>query len=147
MELTFEPAGTDKEIKEIFGYNIDAFTDSPDFKWTLDELKKEVKEGWEVFSVKLENEVIAAIFMKREGSKLLTKNTAVAAHHQGSGYNHQIKDFFELKGRELKCKEVHHFCRIDNFRMYSLNESHGYRKLDKRVGKDGQVVEWIKSLK
>ena len=147
MELTFERAGTDKEIREIFDYNIDAFTDSPDFKWTLEELKKEVKDRWEVFSVKHENEVIAAVFIKKDGRKLLTKNTAVAAHHQGSGYNHQIKDFFELRARELKCNEIHHFCRIDNFRMYSLNESHGYKKLEKKPGRDGLVVEWVKTLK
>jgi hypothetical protein len=147
MELTFEPAGTDKEIKEIFEYNIDAFTDSPDFKWTLEELKKEVKDGWDIFSVRYDKEVIAAVFLKKESGKLYTKNTAISAHHQGSGYNHQIKDFFELRARALKCKEIHHYCRIDNFRMYSLNESHGYKKLDKKLGKSGQVVEWIKELK
>ncbi len=147
MELTFESAGTDKAIREVFEYNIDAFIDSPDFNWTLEELKNEIKDGWELYSVKFQGEVIAAVFIKKEGSKLLTKNTAISAHHQGSGYNHQIKDFFELKARALNCKEIHHFCRIDNFRMYSLNESHGYKKLDKKIGKDGQVVEWIKELK
>jgi hypothetical protein len=31
--------------------------------------------------------------------------------------------------------------------MYSLNESHGYKKLDRKKGKDGEVVEWKKELK
>ena len=109
--------------------------------------KKELKNGWEIFAVRYkEDEIIAAILIKKEGNALLTKNTTVKAHHQGLGYNHQIKDFFELRARELKTEEIHHFCRIDNFRMYSLNESHGYKKLDECSDGDEHVVEWVKYL-
>ncbi|RLA62843.1 MAG: hypothetical protein DRQ88_05520 [Epsilonproteobacteria bacterium] len=147
MPLNFKQAKTDKEIKEILDYNIDAFTDSPDFTWDLEGLKKEMKNGWKVFAVRYkEDEVIAAILIKKAENQLLTKNTTVKAHHQGLGYNHQIKDFFELRARDLKLDEVHHFCRIDNFRMYSLNESHGYKKLNESSSPDKQVVEWIKYL-
>ena len=74
------------------------------------------------------------------------KNTAVKINHQGSGYSHQIKDFFELRARELKLRVIFHFCRIDDFRMYSLNESHGYKKTSRRLGKNGEVVEWRKTI-
>lgn len=147
MPLAFQKAKTDEEIREILDYNIDAFTDSPDFSWDLEGLKRELKNGWEIFSVRYkEDEIIAAIFLKKEGDQLLTKNTTVKAHHQGLGYNHQIKDFFELSARDLKVQELHHFCRIDNFRMYSLNESHGYKKLEESSSGDEQVVEWVKYL-
>jgi len=74
----------------------------------------------------------------------LTKNTAVKANYQGSGFSHEIKNFFDKKAKELKAKKILHYCSIDNFRMYSLNESHGYKKTKKS---EGQLVEWVKDIK
>ena len=146
MELNFEEAKSKKDIEEILNYNIDAFTDSPGFSWDLEGLREEMKQGWHLYSVRFQGEeIIAAILFKKDGNKLYTKNTTVKAHHQGSGYNHQIKDFFELKAKELKVQEIYHLCRIENFRMYSLNESHGYTKLDQSP-EGGQIVEWVKYL-
>jgi hypothetical protein len=51
MKLTFKKAKTEKDIKSIHDYNIDAFSDSPDFKWTFEEIKKEVADGWELYSL------------------------------------------------------------------------------------------------
>lgn len=147
MELKFKKTKGASEIQEIYDYTIDAFSDTPDFSWTLDDLKCEVKDGWELFSVSTGTEVIAAVFMKKDGEALLTKNTAIKLTHQGSGFSHRIKEFFEKRARELKLKQIVHYCRIDNFRMYSLNESHGYKKSSRRLGEDGQLVEWVKSLK
>lgn len=146
MSLTFKRAKTEKEIKAVYEYNLMAFTDGPDFNWSLEEIKKGLKDKWELYSVHLSDEIIAAVFIKVEKSGLKTKNTAVKTHHQGSGYNHQIKDFFEFKARELKIDRIFHYCRIDNFRMYSLNESHDYRKTNKKQT-DPYVVEWVKELK
>ena len=146
MDLTFKSVKVDKDIKAVYEYNIDAFTDSPDFNWTLEGIKKELKDGWELYSVYWNEEIIAAVFLKVSGKDLITKNTAVKMHHQGSGYNHQIKDFFELKARELGLKTILHYCRIDNFRMYSLNESHGYKKTPNKL-ESPHVVEWEKFLK
>ena len=84
MKLTFKKAKTENDIKAIFDYNIDAFSDSPDFKWTFDEIKKEVSEGWELYSLMLEGEIMAAVFYKIEEDSLLTKNTAIKITHQGS---------------------------------------------------------------
>lgn len=146
MRLKFQRAKTEKEIRAIYDYNIDAFSDSPDFKWTLEEIKKEVSEDWQLFSMNLDGEIIAAIFYKIEKDSLLTKNTAIKVTHQGSGYSHNMKEFFEKVARENKLKKIFHYCRIDNFRTYSLNESHKYKKTPNKYGPDQLVVEWVKTL-
>jgi glycosidase len=146
MSLNFFHAAKQKEMKKIYDYTIDAFSDSPDFNWNLEEIKKEVKDGWSLFGVtNLEEEIVAALFFRLDSGSLLTKNTGLKINHQGAGYSHQIKEFFETKARELKAKSIKHYCRIDNFRMYSLNESHGYKKTDLKVD-DEQIVEWEKPL-
>lgn len=145
MDLIFKKATSKKDYEAIYNYNIDAFSDSPDFSWTLDDIKKEVQEGWELYSVSFEDEIIAAVFFQQVGDELQTKNTAVLTTHKGSGFSHKIKEFLENKAKELGLKKIVHYCRIDNFRMYSLNESHGYKKSDKKYA-DGQIVEWVKKL-
>lgn len=146
MSLTFTEATSSKELKKLHDYTIDAFSDTPDFSWTLDDLKHEMKDGWQIYCVTNEEEdVVAAVFVKVEGDTLQTKNTGLKIHHQGMGYSHQIKEFFEQFARKKKLKNLVHYCRIDNFRMYSLNESHGYSKTENKIG-DGQVVEWIKKI-
>lgn len=147
MKLTFKKATSVKDIKSIHDYNIDAFSDSPDFKWTFEEIKKEVADGWELYSLISDGEVVAAVFYKVELDSLLTKNTAIKIDHQGGGLSHSIKEFFEKIAREHKLKRIYHYCRIDNFRMYSLNESHQYKKTTKKLGDEGLVVEWVKTLK
>lgn len=146
MDLTFKKAANDKDIQAVFDHNIDAFSDSPDFKWTLDEIRNEVSEGWELYSLISDKDIVAAAFFKVEGDALLTKNTAIKSDHQGSGLSHAIKEFFEKIARDKKLKRIFHYCRIDNFRMYSLNESHSYRKTPNKIGEDGLVVEWVKLL-
>jgi hypothetical protein len=145
QELVFKKATKVAEYKAIYDHNLDAFTDSPDFNWDIEEIKKEVKEGWNIFSAHVGEDIIAALFLKLEGKKLLTKNTGTKMSHQGSGYSHNIKEFFEKSAKEMKAKKIYHYCRIDNFRMYSLNESHGYAKTAKKLD-SGLVVEWEKLL-
>ena len=147
MDLIFKPATTQKDIKSVVEYNIDAFSDSPDFNWNLEEVNLEISDGWELFSVSFSNEIIAAVFLKSEGDALLSKQTAIKMSHQGKEFSHRIKDFIEQKAKEKKLKKVVNHCRIDNFRMYSLNESHGYTKTNKKMDDSGQIVEWIKKLK
>lgn len=145
MQLEFRKTTKESEFREIYEHNLDAFTDTPDFCWNLEEIKKEVKEGWELYAVYAENEIIAAVFIKQENTDLLTKNTALKMSHQGSGFSHQIKEFLEEEAKKRGAKRIVHYCRIDNFRLYSLNESHGYRKTGKQLD-DGQIVEWEKNL-
>lgn len=111
----------------------------------MEEIRNEVAEGWELYSVMVDGEIIAALFFKADKDTLYTKNTAIKVSYQGSGFSHKIKEYFEKVAREKGLKHIAHYCRIDNFRMYSLNESHGYRKTPKKMG-DGQVVEWMKDL-
>lgn len=146
MSLKFQEAQGSKDLRKLHEYTIDAFSDTPDFSWTLDDLKQEMKDGWEIFSANNEDgDVVAAVFVKTDGDTLYTKNTGLKIHHQGLGYSHQIKEFFEQFARKKKLKRLVHFCRIDNFRMYSLNESHGYLKTDNKYN-EGQVVEWEKKI-
>lgn len=146
MSLTFFSASKPKDIKEVYEYTIDAFSDTPDFNWNLDEIKREVSDGWSLCGVKNEDdEIVAAVFYRLDEGSILTKNTGLKINHQGAGYNHEIKEFFESKAKELKAKSIKHYCRIDNFRMYSLNESHGYAKTPNKI-EDGQIVEWEKKL-
>ncbi|MCO4794835.1 MAG: hypothetical protein KC493_14040 [Bacteriovoracaceae bacterium] len=145
MDLTFEKAGKESEYKAIYDHNLDAFTDTPDFKWNLSEIKKEVKDGWKLFSVRAGSDIISAVFIKKDKDALLSKNTAIKMSYQGSGFSHQIKEFIEKTAIELKVNSIYHYCRIDNFRMYSLNESHGYKKTATKLD-DGQIVEWKKNI-
>lgn len=146
MKLTFKKAKTQEDINDIYEHNIDAFSDSPDFKWTIEEIQKEVSDGWELYSLILDDQIVAAVFYKIEKSALLTKNTAIKTDHQGAGLSHMIKEFFEKVARDNKLKQIFHYCRIDNFRMYSLNESHSYKKTPNKIGEDGLVVEWVKKI-
>ncbi len=143
----FVKAKLEKDLVSIVDHNIDAFSDTPDFSWNLEEIKQEIKQGWEVYAVYLNSEIIAAAFLKEEGDQLLTKNTSIKMTFQGSGYSHKIKEFFEKEARGRKVAELVHFCRIDNFRMYSLNEGHGYVKTPRKLGPTGELVEWIKPLR
>lgn len=144
--ISFRHVYDEKEIRAVFDYNIDAFSDTPDFHWGIGEIKEEMKHGWELHAVLWGDEVIAAVFLKLEGGTLLSKNTAIKMTYQGSGFSHQIKAFVEAKAKEMKARKVLHYCRIDNFRMYSLNEGHGYKKTNKKLP-DEQVVEWMKVVK
>lgn len=146
MELIFKQAKTVKQIEEAYNYNIDAFSDSPDFNWTLDAIVNETKDGWEVWEAVRADEIIGVAFIKQEGTTLLTKNTSIKMNYQGHGYSHKIKEFLERKGVELKVKEIVHFCSIDDFRMYSLNESHGYNKNQIKQNQNELVVRWNKKL-
>ena len=145
--LVFERADKSKDFKDIYGHNLDIFSESPDFKWTYDDIKREVEEeGWELYSVKIEQDIIAALFFKVDESRLLTKNTALKMNFQGSGYSHRIKEFFESVARRHRIDSIVHYCRIDDFRAYSLNESHGYRRMEDSSRIGDRVVAWIKRL-
>lgn len=144
--LTFTHVTKEKDIQAVYDHNIDAFSDSPDFKWNLQEIKNEIKGGWDLYSVSVGKEIVAALFVSEVNKGLYTKNTGLKMHHQGSGFSHEIKEFYEKLAREKKLGRIVHYCRIDNFRMYSLNESHGYRKTEKPVDEEGLVVEWTKLL-
>ena len=147
MKLSFQKAKSTKDIKDVYEYNIDAFSESPDFNWNLTEIQNEVKDGWDLYAAYLGEEVIAAVFLKKEKTSLLSKTTSIKMNYQGSGYSHKIKEFIEDSAKKEKAKEVVNFCGIDNFRMYSLNESHGYKKTGRKLGNKGQVVEWVKPLR
>jgi hypothetical protein len=146
MKLKFQRAQSEADVLNVYEYNIDAFSESPDFNWNLDEIKKELDSGWSLYSANLNEEVIAAVFLKKDQTVLYSKTTSIKINYQGSGYSHKIKEFIEDSAKKMKAKEIVNFCGIDNFRMYSLNESHGYTKTGRKLGENGQVVEWVKQI-
>ena len=147
MKLKFLLAKSAADIKSVYEYNIDAFSESPDFNWNLDEIQREIKSGWDLYSANINDEVIAAVFLKKDKNTLYSKTTSIKMNFQGSGFSHKIKEFIEDSAKKMKAKEIINFCGIDNFRMYSLNESHGYQKTGRKLGDNGQVVEWKKLVK
>ena len=62
MKLNFQKASTTQDIQNVYEYNIDAFSESPDFNWNLKEIEKEVSEGWDLYAAHLGDEVIVGSF-------------------------------------------------------------------------------------
>ena len=146
-KLEFKRATSDQDIQQIYEYTIDAFVDfSPESKWSIREIKNEVNDGWQLYGVFHKGKVISALFLKLKGDALLTKNTAIEQDYQGSGFSHRIKEFYEQQARAAHLTKIVHYCAIDDFRMYSLNESHGYHKTDRHPDKHGLMTEWVRDL-
>ncbi len=144
--LTFKEAKKEEELINLSNFDIQAFTDTPDFSWTLDSIKNEVKTGWRLYAVSLDEEIVAAVLLKRDGDSLLTKNTPIKMAFQGNGFSHQIKDFYEEEAKRSQVKKVFNYCPVDNFRMIALNESHGYHRTGRSLGPAKTVIEWVKNL-
>ena len=146
-KLKFEKIKSHSDIEKVYNYDVEVFTETPDFDWTLDSIKDEVKDGWQLYAVTLGEEIVAAAFMKEEGGALLTKNTPIKMIYQGNGYSHRIKDFFEDMAKEKKTPKVFHYCSSHNFRMIALNESHGYERTPKTFDGLKYMTEWEKPIK
>jgi hypothetical protein len=146
--LVFSSPVNDEDLMKVYNFNVEVFTDTTDFNWTLDNIKKELKDGWKLYSVKADdNQIIAAVFLKNTTDALLTKSTPVKIEYQGNGYSHKIKEFIEDMAKKNKARKIINYCRRDNFRMISLNETHGYAKTGKVIETDQNLIEWEKSLK
>jgi hypothetical protein len=144
--LRFVEARKEEEIVNLSKFDIQAFTDTQDFSWSLDNIKKEVKTGWKLYSVLSDDEIVAAVLVKTDGDKLFTKNTPIKMAFQGNGFSHMIKNFYEEEAKRLNISKVLNYCPVDNFRMIALNESHGYRKTGNAFGVANNIIEWEKTL-
>jgi RimJ/RimL family protein N-acetyltransferase len=142
--LRFIKCNSDDELKKLYNYDVDVFAEAGDFDWSLENLKKEKKQGWEIYSVEQNNEIIAAVFLRFDEDSLATKNTSIKMTFQGQGFSHRIKDFYEHLARAHKVSSIVHYCAVDNFRAIALNESHGYKRV--KTLKNGEVIEWKKTL-
>lgn len=146
-KLKFEEIKSSDDIEKVYNYDVEVFTETPDFDWTLQSIKEEVKDGWALYAATLGEQIIAATFLKEEkGKGLLTKNTPIKMIFQGNGYSHRIKDFFENEAKKRKIGKVYHYCSSHNFRMISLNESHGYERTPAHFEEIKYLTEWEKSL-
>lgn len=142
--LRFIKCNGEVELKKLYNYDVDVFAEAGDFDWSLENLKKEKKLGWEIYSVEQSNEIIAAVFLRFDDNTLSTKNTSIKMTYQGQGFSHRIKDFYEHLAKTHKVSAIIHFCAVDNFRAIALNESHGYKRV--KTLKNGEVIEWKKTL-
>lgn len=147
MKIALVKPNSTETIKDIYNFNVKAFADSQDFSWTEDNIKKEMDTGWSLRSVHVDKEIICALFMKKDDQTLLTKNTPLKLTHQGNGYSHQIKDFYEDYALEHGLNKVVNYCPEDNFRMVALNESHKYEKTGSKIVGNVNMIEWEKKLK
>jgi predicted GNAT family acetyltransferase len=145
-KLVFKPSKTKQEIASIYNFNVNAFADMKDFDWSEQNIKKEIADGWQLFSVEFDGDIVAAAFIKESDQALLTKNTPIKMDYQGNGFSHRIKDFYEQYAREHGIKTIVNYCPNDNFRMISLNEGHHYEKTGNFLGKNKEILEWRKTL-
>jgi predicted GNAT family acetyltransferase len=144
--LTFKEAKKEEEVVNLSKFDIQAFTDTQDFSWSLDNIKKEVKTGWKLFSVMTDSEIVAAVLIRKDGDTLFTKNTPIKMAFQGNGFSHQIKNFYEEEARKFRANKVVNYCPVDNFRMIALNESHGYKRTGNAHGLTNNIIEWVKVI-
>lgn len=145
-ELTFREAKKEEEVVNLSKFDMQAFTDTQDFSWNLDNIKKEVKTGWKLYSVMSDEEIVAAVLLRKEGDTLFTKNTPIKMAFQGNGFSHKIKNFYEEEAKRSQIARVVNYCPMDNFRMIALNESHGYKRTGKALGIASNIIEWVKVL-
>lgn len=145
--MKFVEAKKDKDLKDIYNHDFGVFADALDFKWTLEGIKKVKKAGWGVFSLVVEDEIIAALFIKFEKGVLYTKNTPIKINHQGHSYSDRIKDYYEKLAKKKNAKKIVHFCRVDDFRMISLNEDFGYKRTGNTLEDNDEFIEWEKIFK
>jgi predicted GNAT family acetyltransferase len=144
--LIFKEAKKEEDFVNLSKFDIQAFTDTQDFSWTLDSIKKEVKTGWKLYSVMTEGEIVAAVLLKRDGDTLFTKNTPIKMAFQGNGFSHKIKNFYEEEAKKSQAQKVINYCPVDNFRMIALNESHGYKRTGNALGLGHNIIEWVKVI-
>jgi predicted GNAT family acetyltransferase len=145
-ELVFKEAKKEEEVVNLSKFDMQAFTDTQDFSWNLDGIKKEVKTGWKLYSVTNEDEIVAAVLIKKDGDTLFTKNTPIKMAFQGNGFSHRIKNFYEDEAKKQNMRKVVNYCPVDNFRMIALNESHGYKRTGNAFGISNNIIEWVKVL-
>ena len=144
--LEFIQSKSDQDISDIYNFNVDVFAESSDINWSIESLKSESKRGWKIYSVKAENEIVAVALVKKDEKRLLTKNTPIKMTHQGNGFSHQIKEFYEDTASKLSVEEIVSLCTEDNFRLISLNETHGYVNTTKKHKENQNLIEWVKKI-
>jgi hypothetical protein len=144
--LVFKQTNKINDIVNIVNHNAEVFTATTGFSWSLDNIKKELKEGWKLYSVSLDEDIVAALFIKIDNGILYTKNTPIKLQYQGNGFSHLIKEFYEEEALNLGLKSVFNYCPSDNFRMISLNERHDYKRTGKVLGKNKDILEWEKKI-
>lgn len=146
-KISFQRCSDLSEIKKIYQFDVEAFAAIDDQNWKLENLEVDFKSGWEFYSAKLGDEVVAALFVKKKGGGFYTRHTGVKLDHQGKGISHEIKNYIEELAVSEKSSNIFNFCHPENFRNISLNETHGYAPSSKSpVLPSGSYSVWKKKI-
>lgn len=154
MSLSFKKTKiTTKNLEKLINFNNTAFTDALDVKWSIANIKKQINAGWEIYTAEVDGEIASVLFIKNDDQTLLTKSTPLRIDFRGQGFSHEIMDFYESLAKKNKKHKIYNYCRSDNFRMISLNETHGYRKTGNVFNEDlagseegSPWIEWGKKI-
>lgn len=151
MELKYNLCKSEEEIRQLYNFNTDAFSGMADLNWSMDDLKSEVKKGWGLYATTCDTTegeaIVAAFLIKIEGKILFSKNTPIKIDFQGKGLSHIIKEHYEDLAKQKNLNRIIHYCKNDDFRAISLNETHGYALTGKKIGEKDDVLEWAKDLR
>ncbi len=146
MKLSITKTKSKNDIEDIYKHNTSAFTDNAEIDWSLDSLLETSDEGWDIYSASCDDNIVAALFVKKGPDTLITKNTPIRIEFQGNGFSHMIKEFYEEEAKKRGLDRLLNYCSSSNFRMMSLNEGHNYKKTGRTVGDSGEIIEWEKVL-
>ncbi len=144
MTLEFRAIKGEQEIEDVYNYNSQAFSGILEKNWSMETLKEEVKSGWQLYAAVEEDQIVAALFIKKEEGALLTKNTSIKMGFQGKGHSHLIKQFYEDYAKENHLASIKSYCRQDDFRAISLNGTHGYVQKGNMMVGNCEILEWGK---
>lgn len=58
----FVKASNSKDFKEVFEHNLEVFSDTPDFDWTFEDIKKKSQEDGSFIPLKLNSKLLQRFF-------------------------------------------------------------------------------------
>ena len=142
---TFQKVGNKSDIDEVYGHNVEVFLNSFDFEWNAPNIASQMDAGWRFYSLKVGDEIVAALFIKKLNDQLLSKHSQIKMEYRGNGLSHRLKEFVEDLAKQEGLDQVVNICSIKDFRLISLNETHGY-KLSDVASSNAEFQTWIKTL-
>ena len=145
-DLVFKTISKVTEINDMVGNQKEVFSAEPLVIWNQESVENELDEGWNLYTVLFNKDMVAGLFVKKQADKLITKNTHLNIQYQGNAFSHRIKEFYEELAENENCSSVVNLCGGDHFRTIALNESHGYI-LEKKDQSEGHEIQtWSKKI-
>jgi predicted GNAT family acetyltransferase len=140
----FHKVNSSEDVSEVYNHNVEVFLESFDFDWNPSAIMDQLKQGWRFYSVKIGEEIIAALFVYKTGKKLMSQHSNIKMEHRGNGHSHRLKEFIEDLAKQEGLEVVENICRQNDFRLISLNETHHYKRVED--SDQGDFILWRKKL-